>query len=46
MNDNEPEIDDDLPPEWVWDIFDRHDLGGRTDSIDGAANVLPDDATD
>ncbi len=46
MNDNKPPLDMDKlldrddPPEWVWDILDKHDLGHRTDCPQAAVTVL------
>ncbi len=50
MNDNKPSLamddllDTDDPPEWVWDILDKHDLGPRTDCPQAAVTVLLTDA--
>jgi hypothetical protein len=43
MNDNLT-LDSDDFPEWVWDIVEEHDLGGRTDGPLAGATVLLTDA--
>ena len=46
MNDNEPPLYCSDPPDWAWDIIDKHDLAARTDCPLAAATVLLTDAAD
>ena len=46
MNDNEPPLYMDDPPQWVWDILEKYDLELRADCPQAAVVVLLTDAAE